>query len=77
MKNKISPISIKKTKPYVYTENDLGEGKLHEGVRENTAPIKNKKQVHLKFIPGNFKSNTASKVKWLYVEEDFNYAYYY
>lgn len=69
----------KKKIVYIYTEADLGEGILDEGVNpayytasnENVEASNNSDNV-----VSNFVENKNNRLEIVNVEEDFNYAYY-
>ena len=93
MKKKLNQLSTKSIKKnsimtnsnlpyennYIYTEADLGEGILDEGVDPSYyASAKENNEIHV--VKHNFKSivveNKSYGLDNINVEEDFNYAYY-
>ena len=69
----------KKNHIYVYTEADLGEGILDEGVNPSYYASVNE-NIEIQEVDNNFRSTSAEIKNYgleiINVEEDFNYAYY-
>ena len=69
----------KKNDIYVYTEADLGEGILDEGVDPSYYATANE-NFEIQEVDNNFRLTTAEIKNYgseiINVEEDFNYAYY-
>lgn len=63
-----------KSKKYIYTEKDLGEGLLEEGVT-NPYFLENTNTVNIDNFSNSLKSNNLLR-DGINVQEDFTYVYY-
>ncbi len=65
-----------KTKKYIYTEEDLGEGLLEEGVI-NPYFLQSSKNITVQNSTDNFLKMSLLNKESINVQEDFTYVYYY
>ena len=76
MSNKYS--ASKKNKQYIYTEADLGEGILEEGVTVQYASLQKVSNINKSnadvYMPDSLPNKNSREV--VNIEEDFSYAYY-